>query len=371
MDIVNVGKLKKIDIKDKKIFERYFENYPQDFCDFNLFNLLSWSIIYDYYWTIFDERLIIFNKTTNYILKPVGEAFSIKKLLFISDSFIKSGYSGDFCFFDQNYLNIIKNKNLNDKNDDDSKIDKFFDIIEVRDNANYIYLTEKLASLNGRKFHNKRNLISQFMRNYSGFKIKTYDETNSDCSVFKECVALAEKWMVQKESAEKESLKDKGYENIENKIFNEKETIKENKNENRKGDGNRNETINVNMNINVNVNINANENMEIELKVLKNSCNYFKELNMGLIVIEYNGKIIAFSVCSKQNDKMATIHFEKYDSDFIGVSQVINNITAKNLLGKYQFINREDDLGIEQLRFAKNSYHPDILLMPYILHRIK
>ncbi|MEJ5274246.1 MAG: phosphatidylglycerol lysyltransferase domain-containing protein, partial [Spirochaetota bacterium] len=330
-DIVNIGKLKKIDIKDKKIFESYFENYPQDFCDFNLFNLFSWSIIYDYYWTIFDERLIIFNKTTNYIFKPVGEAFSIKELLFISDSFIKSGYSGNFCFLDQNYLNIIKDKNLNDKNDDDSKLDKFFDIIEVRDNANYIYLTEKLASLNGRKFHNKRNLISQFMRNYLDFKIKTYDETNSDCSVFKECVALAEKWMVQKESAEKEAPAI------------EKETLKDKEY----------------------------ENMEIELKVLKNSCNYFKELNMGLIIIEYNNKIIAFSVYSKQNDKMATIHFEKYDSDFIGVSQVINNITAKNLLGKYQFINREDDLGIEQLRFAKNSYHPDILLMPYILHRIK
>lgn len=325
MIIKGLGELNKLEFKDKDLFSKYLEKYSQNFCDFNLFNLFAWSAVYDYYWIIYEGRLIIYNKTTDYIYKPIGELLPFSKILYISDSFKNSNLSGNLAFFDDNYINFIYNNYKFEKDPN-----KFFKVTESRDNANYIYFTEKLAYLKGRKFHNKRNLISQFTKNNKEINIKILNRTNSDCHVFKKCVELAEKWYKNKEE--------------QKKIYNNESFIFQDNQE-------------------------AKDILEMELIVLKNSCNYFKELDIGLIIIEVNNQIIGFSVYSKQNDHMATVHFEKFDLDYTGIPQFINNITAKNLIGKYQYINREDDLGIQQLRFAKNSYYPDILLIPFLLIR--
>jgi len=40
-------------------------------------------------------------------------------------------------------------------------------VIEDRDNFDYLYLTEELAKLEGRKFHRKKNLVNAFIKNHS------------------------------------------------------------------------------------------------------------------------------------------------------------------------------------------------------------
>ncbi len=325
MKIENIGILKKIGIEDKEVFIKFFEKYPSSFCDFNLFNLLSWSIIYEYYWTIFQDRLIIYNKTTDYILFPVGEGLNIDDIIYLSNSFKLSGTSGNFCFVNENYINTFKND-----------ITKYFNITESKENANYIYYSEKLATLKGRKFHNKRNLISQFNRKYPVFKVITFDKGELNCEVFKKCIVLAEKW-------------------VKNKELN----INENNNS---------MDLTSNSSYDDEVDI-ISEQINNELKVLKNSCNFFKDLNTGLVLIEIDDNIAAFSVYSEQNNDMATIHFEKFDLKYIGISQTINYFTAKYLSNRYKFINREDDLGIASLRYSKSSYYPDILLTPFNLLR--
>ncbi len=42
-----------------------------------------------------------------------------------------------------------------------------FRVVEDRDNFDYLYLQEKLANLDGRKYHKKRNLIKAFVRDHA------------------------------------------------------------------------------------------------------------------------------------------------------------------------------------------------------------
>ena len=55
---------------------------------------------------------------------------------------------------------------------------------------------------------------------------------------------------------------------------------------------------------------------------------------------------------------MAVIHIEKANADIPGLYQFINKEFLVNEFPYAGIINREDDLGIEGLRRAKESYYP-------------
>ena len=59
---------------------------------------------------------------------------------------------------------------------------------------------------------------------------------------------------------------------------------------------------------------------------------------------------------------MALIHVEKADIDYNGAFAAINYEFANHLKEKYKYINREEDMGIEGLRKAKESYRPEFLV---------
>ncbi len=67
----------------------------------------------------------------------------------------------------------------------------------------------------------------------------------------------------------------------------------------------------------------------------------------------------AFTIGSyNQKEKMVIINVEKANRDIHGIYQVINQQFLLNTYEDAKIINREDDLGLEQLRFAKRSYKP-------------
>ena len=78
-------------------------------------------------------------------------------------------------------------------------------------------------------------------------------------------------------------------------------------------------------------------------------------------------KLTAFSIGEQFKDDMAIIHIEKADPDVQGAYPMINREFARAEWSEVEYINREEDMGIEGLRKAKLSYNPVFLIEKYTL----
>jgi len=188
------------------------------------------------------------------------------------------------------------------------EIEDFYIVKPERDYAEYVYDVNKLSDLSGKKLSKKRNLIAQFKREYPDFEVRLLPSSKD---------------LIAKSSE------------LAQKIFDRQEK--------------KSDTI------------------AQEFEALEQALKYFKELRLEGIAILLRNQVIAFSTFSPLNSLIYDIQFEKSDLNFKGAAQVINHETAKHLRRKCQFLNREQDLGINGLRKAKLSYDPEELIEFYSL----
>ena len=81
-----------------------------------------------------------------------------------------------------------------------------------------------------------------------------------------------------------------------------------------------------------------------------------EDVKVGGVYID--GKLEAFSIGEKLTDNMVVVHIEKANAEIRGLYPYINQQFLVNEFSDVEFVNREEDLGIEGLRKAKLSYHP-------------
>jgi hypothetical protein len=86
------------------------------------------------------------------------------------------------------------------------------------------------------------------------------------------------------------------------------------------------------------------------------------DLALSGSAIRIGDRIEALSIFEEMAPDMAVIHYEKANFDIWGLYQAINNEAAIILSEKYDFINRESDMGVPGLRKAKMKYRPHHML---------
>ena len=101
------------------------------------------------------------------------------------------------------------------------------------------------------------------------------------------------------------------------------------------------------------------ESLEAEVKgihgIIQNCCQM--EFRLGGIFID--GKLEAFSIGNyNPKEEMAIIDIEKANAAIPGIYQMINQQFLIHEFPQAKLVNREDDVGIEGLRKAKQSYNP-------------
>jgi hypothetical protein len=85
----------------------------------------------------------------------------------------------------------------------------------------------------------------------------------------------------------------------------------------------------------------------------------------GVVLID--GKVEAFSFGEILNPETAVIHVEKANPEIPGLYTAINQMFASDSWSDVKYINREQDLGLEGLRKAKESYYPVHMIEKYVL----
>lgn len=178
-----------------------------------------------------------------------------------------------------------------------------------KDTADYVYDIEKLSTMAGKKLHSKRNHINRFVKENPGWVFETMTTQNTE-----ECRAMCEKWI--------ELHQEHG-------------------------------------------------NFSGERKALSHMFDDFEALGLdgGIIRSEENGGIVALAMGEQLNDAIYVVHVEKAFADVHGAYTIITREFSRYIrenIPNIRYINREDDLGLESLRKAKRSLHPDFMVEKFI-----
>lgn len=183
-----------------------------------------------------------------------------------------------------------------------------FSFTPSRDDFDYIYRQSDLSQLAGRKYHGKRNHIAAFSRQYA-WEYETITREN-----IPEVAALAQDWCRQRGNCK----------------------------------------------------TSANPELRAECCAIQEALGHWEALRLSGGLIRVDGKARAFTFGSPINDEMIDVHVEKALPAFAGLYPIINREAVTREWAAYTYINRENDMGLEGLRKAKESYHPAILLEKYI-----
>ena len=286
--------LRHLKIEDKALIEKYVPSCCRVMCDFTFGNLYSWGAAEHTEIAEKNDFLFLrstFNGVTSYTF-PWGVGDVKGALQVISDD--ADERSADLSFFcvAEEQLPLLKSF-FKDK----------LVIKEQRDYFDYVYFSERLANLSGRKLHSKKNHVNSFNRKYS----YTFEKIGADN--IKDCVAFSHKWFMDNESTQR---------------------------------------------------------LEAERQVIDCAFKNYEKLGFAGAVMKIDGRVVAFCMGEPMVDgKTFCTHFEKADKDFPTAYAVINKLFAQMLQKDYEYINREDDAGVEGLRKAKTSYQPEFLVKKY------
>ncbi len=105
-----------------------------------------------------------------------------------------------------------------------------------------------------------------------------------------------------------------------------------------------------------------------EARAIERAFAQFEALSLFGLILFADGAPAAFTVGSRITSECFCVHFEKALPAMAGAYPLVNREFVRAVCERYPevcLINREDDMGLENLRTAKLSYHPTALLKKF------
>lgn len=293
--------LKRPELEDRELINSYLKYADTRSCEMTFANIYLWSRHYDVGFT-FVENMLVFGNTAGEtaFTVPVGPA-DVKKAL---DALMSYCEEKGVPF---QLYNVTK--------EDFALLDSLYpgelEISYERDYADYVYESEKLAALSGKKYHSKKNHVNQFKRTYPNWSYEPITRDNVE-----ECFQMALRW--------------------------------------RELNG-----------------CEANPEKHAEICVTLNFLRLFEELEMRGGLLRVDGQVVAFTIgepVGRRKDTLV-VHIEKAFSEVQGAYTMINQQFVEHEGKAFTYINREEDMGEEGIRQAKLSYKPVFLIEKGLVRR--
>lgn len=290
-----------LNLKDHSLVTSYLRRYPPEVSELTFTNLFVWR----------KSRPITFAEVEDSLLFFVeaAEGGVIRRVMFGPPAGESSAVKVIRSFVDAASCRVGKRLEAASASDEIEGVVRIpertanelagagFRVEEDRDNWDYVYRVEDLSELAGRRFHKKRNLVKQCLE---GHKCAHGPITEANLA---ECLDFQERWCKARQCVVEPGL--------------------------------------------------CRENLAI-----REMFGYYKELGLFGSAIRVEGRIEAYAVGEELSPGKAVCHFEKAMPGIQGLGQVVNQWFAKYSLVGYEFVNREQDMGIPGLRQAKGSYYP-------------
>jgi len=285
---------KELTISDKSIFDDYLQDGGRNHSDFSFADMLCWEHVFRHKWCIAEHCLFIkveYHDGHVEYRQPLGEGEGegegdASHLIHMMEEdaasneqpLVITGLTPEWRTY------------FRERCPD-------YGIAGQGKNSDYIYYTEDLRSLKGKKYQQKRNHVNKFESEYR----YRYVELTPD--LFPDCLALETEWLNLKR-------------------------------------------------------INGDGILSDEQLVIKKAFDHFNELGLLGGALYVGSRMVAFTFGSALNEELFCTHIEKANISYDGVFAVINKIFAEHIPRQYKYIDREDDAGLSGLRKSKMSYHP-------------
>jgi hypothetical protein len=292
MNAPEFPEFKPVELADHDAIQEILDRYQPQTSEWTFTNLFIWRSHYGFEWSLYKDWLLVICTVKARglcALQPVGPPSRVEVVRMLLN-WLREKKGGENPSIERADSRLI------------SELESAQDFLvePTRDQFDYVYRTEDLIRLAGRKYHSKKNHINRFLSSYS----YTYDILSE--KYISNCLDLAETWCQWHRCEEDMSLLD------------EWEAVRE-----------------------------ALKNLD----ALK--------LQGGVIAIQ--GKVEAFALGEPLNQQTFVVHIEKANPSIPELYAVINQQCCEKSWPQITYVNREQDLGEPGLRRAKLSYQPDHL----------
>lgn len=282
---------KRPQLEDKELISHYFNHHTSRSCERTFVNVYLWAKHYGVEFAVVENALVFKSEREGGLsfAYPAGEPEDVKKALELLMEYSR----------ERGVLFSLYNVTPDNFAQLAEWYPDRFQIEYSEADADYVYESEKLATLSGKKLHGKRNHINKFKNMYGDRW--SYEPITRDN--VEECFQMALKWRNQN-----------GCEDDPDK--------------------------------------------NSEMCVTLNSLRLFEELELTGGLLRVDGNIIAFTIGEPVCSDTFVVHIEKAFADIQGAYPMINQQFVEHECKDYKYVNREEDTGSEGLRKAKLSYRP-------------
>lgn len=284
---------KQIELSDRDLIQGYYRQAKSLNCESAFANNYLWAPHYNMRYAVIEGMLVfLVRREQASVSFPLGQG-DLRCVMDILQAYFQERQEA-FC------MHLVSSEQF-------ARLEELypgrFAIRYDRDVADYVYESEKLITLSGKKLHSKRNHINKFKELHPDWAYEAITDENTPA-----CLRMAQEWRVLN-----------GCDDDEEK--------------------------------------------HAEFCVTLNALRLRKELGLTGGLLRAEGRVVAFTLGEPGgSDDVFIVHIEKAYADVQGAYPMINQQFVEHEAASYRYINREEDTGAEGLRKAKQSYRPVMMV---------